>query len=264
MTLLTPSTYSSKQTTHSTCLPMCFFHSLDMPCVFFSREGGRADWVEPPAVSRSSGSGTPGEARDRGRDLEEPCSNGVVGEALVGEGGLGEGALGDGAGEGATVWYVRTGSRSTTDFGALHLRIRIFTRNMSKAYTTVSVIKGLTTRTRRVSKKGLVVPEGAMVTQRPSRGLLLAGDGISGGGIVAEESRVTSGVSTVVSSPLLSPPKIFERSPPRGLEEDRDFPDPGVAEFPTLPGTYSPLLGVILPPLGPLISADGLWLVLPT
>lgn len=92
-----------------------------MPCAFFSRGGGPADWVEPSAVSTSSGSGTPGEVRDRGRALEEPCSNGVVGEELVGEGALGEGALGDGAGEGATVWYVRTGSRSTTDFGALQI-----------------------------------------------------------------------------------------------------------------------------------------------
>ena len=34
MTLLTPSTYSSKQTTHSTCLPIYFFHSGEMPEVF--------------------------------------------------------------------------------------------------------------------------------------------------------------------------------------------------------------------------------------
>lgn len=66
------------------------------------------------------------------------------------------------------MWYVRTGSRSTTDLGARHLRIRIFTRKIRRAYTTVNVIKGLITRTRRVSKKGLALPVGVMVTQRPS------------------------------------------------------------------------------------------------
>jgi hypothetical protein len=253
MTLLTPSTYSSKQTTHSTCLPMCFLHSLDMPREFFSGDGGRADCVESSVARWSPESRTLGVARDRDRDPEEPCSNGVVGEELVGEG-----ALDDTVGEGATVWYVRTGSRSTTDFGALHLRIRIFTRNMSKAYTTVNVIKGLTTSTRRVSKKGLVALEGEMVTQRPSRATLPAGGGRSGGDFVVEESRVMSGVSIFVSSAASSSPKIFDSSPPRGLEEDCDFPDPGVAEFPTVPGTYSPLPGVILPPLGPLASTDGL------
>ncbi len=46
---------------------------------------------------------------------------------------MGEGVLGDWVGEGATVWYVRTGSRSTTDLGARHLRIRIFTRKIRRA-----------------------------------------------------------------------------------------------------------------------------------
>ena len=77
---------------------MCFFHSLDMPREIFSWEGGRGVCEESPAVSRPPESGTPVVVRDRGRDLEEPCSNGVVGEELVGEG-----ALGDCVGEGATV-----------------------------------------------------------------------------------------------------------------------------------------------------------------
>lgn len=52
------------------------------------------------------------------------------------------------------VWYVRTGNRSTTDFGARHLLRRILDRRSKRAYTTVSVTRGDTTRTSSVSKKG--------------------------------------------------------------------------------------------------------------
>lgn len=67
------------------------------------------------------------------------------------------------------VWYVLTGSRSTTDLGARHRRRRMRERRSRSAYTTVSVTSGETTRTRSVSKNGdadmeLIVS----VTQRPS------------------------------------------------------------------------------------------------
>lgn len=56
-----------------------------------------------------------------------------------------------------------------TDFGARHRRRLIRDRSSSKAYTTVSVSSGLTTRTRRVSKNGLVdMLVGVIVTQSPS------------------------------------------------------------------------------------------------
>lgn len=41
MTLLTPSTYSSRQTTHSTCRPMYFRHSAEKPPVPFSNSDRR-------------------------------------------------------------------------------------------------------------------------------------------------------------------------------------------------------------------------------
>src|SRR5690606_616354 len=67
-------------------------------------------------------------------------------------------------------WYVRTGRRSTYDFGARQRRRRMCERMVSMAYTTVSVIKGETTITRRVSKKGdELTPPGVSVSQSPSR-----------------------------------------------------------------------------------------------
>jgi hypothetical protein len=67
------------------------------------------------------------------------------------------------------VWYVRTGSLSTTDFGALHRRLRIRDRSSKRAYTTVNVTSGLTTSTRSVSKNGFVdTVVGVNVTQSPS------------------------------------------------------------------------------------------------
>lgn len=90
MTLLTPSTYSSKQTTHSTCLPMYFFHWLETRREFFSCEGDLGTCKASSTLKRSPGSGTPVVVRDRGRDRDEPCNKGVVGEELVGEGVLGD------------------------------------------------------------------------------------------------------------------------------------------------------------------------------
>ena len=79
---------------------------------------------------------------------------------------------------------------------------------------------------------------------------------------MADEPRISSAAWPGLSRASSSPPKIFDRSPPRGSEEDCVFPDPEVAGFPTAPGTYSPLPGVMLPPLGPLMSADGVLAVL--
>lgn len=79
------------------------------------------------------------------------------------------------------VWYVRTGRRSTTDFGARHRRRRIRDRSSNKAYTTVRVNSGLTTRTRSVSKKGLVdMLVGVKVTQRPSCSVYIGSTGDDG------------------------------------------------------------------------------------
>lgn len=78
--------------------------------------------------------GTSGVVRDRGRDraligLAAEGSSGVV--ALAGDDiddvvELGAAVLG-------IVWYVRTGRRSTTDFGARHLRRRMRDRSSSSA-----------------------------------------------------------------------------------------------------------------------------------
>ena len=98
MTLLTPSSYSSKQTTHSTCLPIYFFHWLETRREPSSIEGDLDARKASCILNRSPGSGTPVVVRDRGRDRDEPCSRGVVGDELAGEG-----TLGEGVGEGATV-----------------------------------------------------------------------------------------------------------------------------------------------------------------
>ena len=71
-------------------------------------------------------SGTPETVLDLGRDCEEDDERrGVVGEELIGVATLID-ELDD-----ATVWYVRTGSLSTTDLGALQRRRRI--RNLSSS-----------------------------------------------------------------------------------------------------------------------------------
>jgi len=103
--------------------------------------------------------------RGRGRAVEdgECWRRGVVGDELVGDGNRG-----DWLPNVAIVWYVLTGSLSTTDFGALHRRRRIRDLTRSKAYTTVRVTSGLTTSTKRVSKKGLAPLVGVSVTQSPS------------------------------------------------------------------------------------------------
>lgn len=78
--------------------------------------------------------GTSGVVRDRGRDRA------LIGRALEGRSGvvaltgeeidevveLGAAVLG-------IVWYVRTGRRSTTDFGARHLRRRMRDRKRRSA-----------------------------------------------------------------------------------------------------------------------------------
>ena len=73
-------------------------------------------------LAKSPGSGTPVVVLERGRDLTGTgCRSGVV---TVEVDGLGTrlGPLGVTLPDGTIVWYVLTGSRSTTDFGARHLR----------------------------------------------------------------------------------------------------------------------------------------------
>jgi hypothetical protein len=103
MTRLAPSTYSSRQTTHSTCLPMYFLHSLDPLRAFFLWDGGRL--VSASSGLRTLAVVTSAVVRDRGRDLDEPCSNGGVRVELAGDG-----VLDDWVGEDTTVCHVRTGS----------------------------------------------------------------------------------------------------------------------------------------------------------
>ncbi len=86
MTRLTPSTYSSRHTTHSTWRPLNFFHSRE--CRWSARDGGDArpplplfaggvqeDWMAARAAAAVGGgaaaeplSGTPVVVRERGRD----------------------------------------------------------------------------------------------------------------------------------------------------------------------------------------------------
>ena len=90
--------YSSKHTTHSTCLPIYFFHSLDTLAIFScsGTRGGIAGTGNGAELTRmrSLGSGIPVVVRDRGRDLVlvggDCCSSGVVTEELVGFGNLGD------------------------------------------------------------------------------------------------------------------------------------------------------------------------------
>src|SRR6478735_5036188 len=99
---------------------MYFFHSAENPPEPFSRSDRALflvgfEGVGMASLDRVSSSGVPAEPLDRGRAREgDSCSRGVVGV-----GADGEGVLGVKGGEGATVWNVRTGRRSTTDFGAL-------------------------------------------------------------------------------------------------------------------------------------------------
>lgn len=137
ITLLTPSKYSSRQTTHSTCRPIYFLHSAEKPPAFFSNSARRAvrelsDGVMAVLLGtwKLALSITPVVVLERGRDLGWVCcSRGVVGVGGVGEGRAGERHAGDGA----SVWYVRTGSWSTTDLGALHRLLRILARRMRSA-----------------------------------------------------------------------------------------------------------------------------------
>jgi hypothetical protein len=76
---------------------MYFLHWLDVPLgFFFSRERVLAVGETPSGPSKAAASGTSVVVRDRGRDREEPWSNGVVGEELAGDGVLGD-CVGDGA-----------------------------------------------------------------------------------------------------------------------------------------------------------------------
>ena len=124
-----------------------------------------SDWEEVLA-----GSGAAGVVRERGR------ARVLIGRAVDGSSGV-DAVTGDEIEDVVElvavvlgiVWYVRTGRRSTTDFGARHLRRRIRDRRSRSAYTTVSVTSGETTSTRSVSKKGDDdIDVGVRVTQSPS------------------------------------------------------------------------------------------------
>ena len=104
ITWLTPSTYSSRHTTHSTCLLMYFFHSLETLAPF-SCSGARVELrgisvgLEDALRIRLLDSGAPVMVLDRGRGCEdEEDRSGVVGDELTGVAALGD-ELDD-----ATVW----------------------------------------------------------------------------------------------------------------------------------------------------------------
>jgi hypothetical protein len=82
---------------------MYFLHSLDPLRAFFLWDGGRL--VSASSGQRTLAVVTSAVVRDRGRDLDEPCSNGGVRVELAGDG-----VLDDWVGEDTTVCHVRTGS----------------------------------------------------------------------------------------------------------------------------------------------------------
>lgn len=99
ITLLTPSTYSSRHTTHSTCRPIYFLHSAENPPAPFSNpdrrfvpDGSCGAGIIAVLGARKLGlSMTPVVVLERGRDRDGPCcSRGVMGVAIVGEGSLGD------------------------------------------------------------------------------------------------------------------------------------------------------------------------------
>src|SRR5690349_13428589 len=105
------------------------------------------------------------------------------------------------------------------------------------------------TSTRRVSKKGLALLVGVMVTHRPS---WPPSTGVSGD---SDGLRVSGRVSGSAKSAPSSSPKILEMSP--GCERGPLSVRPAdVAGWLPLagPDVYSPLPGVMLPPLGPFPS----------
>lgn len=106
---------------------------------------------------------------ERGRDLCDTFCDVDIRSGDEGEEAFGEATCDEVVDDAVDiVWYVRTGNRSTTDFGARHLRRLMRERSSNSAYTTVSVTSGLTTRTSRVSKKGLVETlVGVRVTHKP-------------------------------------------------------------------------------------------------
>ena len=92
MTRLTPSTYSSRQTTHSLCLPPYFRLPSARPASRFSTVAGLAE-CSPSNDDDAPCAGTSDVVLERGRDREEDregirlgagCSSGVVGDEAFG------------------------------------------------------------------------------------------------------------------------------------------------------------------------------------
>lgn len=172
---------------------------------------------------------------------------------------------------------MRTGSLSTTDFGALQRRLRIRDRSSKRAYTTVSVTSGLTTSTRSVSKNGFVdTVVGVNVTQSPScsssPSLSTCED--SSGKVSPCASRALPFSALSLSEVSVSPWEPHRKysnqpSPPAtgwGAFVSR-FWAPGSLGtlswplvWPIRESSYSPLPGVMLPPLNTPVAAAGLLL----
>ena len=88
MTRLCPSTYSSKQTTHSTCLPIYRFLAPEIDKLFsFGKLGGED---ERPTIGGVAGI-TPEVVCDLGRDLEVTVCDADLSKGDVGDEALGEG-----------------------------------------------------------------------------------------------------------------------------------------------------------------------------
>jgi len=268
ITLLTPSTYSSKQTTHSLCLPPYLRLHSAKPAARFSstcsKLGGASSSDKLPEAT-----GTSLAVLLLGRVCiilaPELGSRGVAALTVGVEIAL---VVLDGMPELGIVWYVRTGSRSTTDFGARHRLRRIRERSSRSAYTTVRVTSGETTRTSKVSKNGEEdIDVGVNVTHRPSwcRGmssikrwfwlrsavcaaaLLPSSASIDcfavcfgeGSSLLEEKSRLSQFPEFLRPLPACSSvAAAFELCLPRSSTSCAAF-------------TYSPLPGVMLPPFGP-------------
>lgn len=130
MTLLTPSTYSSKQTTHSRCFPPYRLRHSARPAARFSSICSGEGEAMPSDLNELLPCGSSDIVRARGRDLvligRDAGKSGVVALACDEMDVVEPVLLG-------MVWYVRTGKRSTTDFGARHLRRRIRERSKRSA-----------------------------------------------------------------------------------------------------------------------------------
>jgi len=151
ITRLTPSTYSSRHTTHSLQPLHRRWKARPMFCdgISLARRLGTCVAGDPRGNVVFTFSSPP--LRAARKDDERDGNAELIGGVTV-------------------AWYVLTGRRSTRLLGARHRRRRMRVRISSRVYTTVSVTSGDTTSTSSVSKNGDdVIVVGVRVIQRPLR-----------------------------------------------------------------------------------------------